>query len=227
MGKLTVAEIIREGGLLAGDTSKAARAGVDFRAWLRSQYASFLWPFLQAWSNPIDLNAGATSITVGAGAGGINRHILRILDPIYIYPTDYAWKAPVRVVTSTGDNDALFPDSFLANKPRGCPTVCRVQNGPHSGERIIDFNVAADKPYKLKIGVHYLPDDPADNEVPLYPNDHTMIQAVAVFVLKYMKADNYPAELEVLVNKVNDDRLKYGIETGINDQILLDPKVFR
>jgi len=226
MGKLTVAEILSEGGLLAGDTSKAARAKVDFLAWLRSQYASFLWPFLQAWTPPINLNAGATGISVGDGASGVNYHILRILDPIYIYPTDYTWKAPIRVITATGDNDAAFPDSFLANKPTGCPTVCRVRSlGP--GKRAIDFNVAADKPYKLKIGAHFLPDDPADSDVPLYPNDHTMIQAVAVFILKYMKADNYPTELEVLVNKVNDDRLKYGVETGINDQILLDPKVFR
>ena len=72
-----------------------------------------------------------------------------------------------------------------------------------------------------------IPTDPGDSAVPLYENDRTMIQAVNVFVLKYKKDDTYEREAQILVAMVNEDRIKYGSEPGMNDSLFLDPKIFR
>lgn len=227
MGTMTVTDIVNEGGLIAGDTSLAVRAKVELKAWLRSQYAAFLWPFLKGWIQNVSLNAGAVGLTLGAGSGGVTQHIQRIIDPLYIYPSDYTFKAPVRIVTDSGDAEASMADSLLVGQATGQPTVCRVQHTTTPGQRNLSFDYKADRNYKLKIGYFFVPADPGDSEIPIYPNDRTLIQAVMVFVLKYKKADNYGEELSILVNQVNDDRLKYGSEPGQNDQLFLDPKTFR
>jgi hypothetical protein len=113
------------------------------------------------------------------------------------------------------------------NQGTGRPSFARVRHAGLPGKRIIDFDVKTDQAYKLKIGYYEIPDDPADGDIPIYPNDLTLIQAVKVFILRYVKSMDLDGELNILINRVNEDRLKYGIETGINDSPLLDPKTFR
>ena len=227
MGTQTLAAIVSEGSLQAGDTGKTNRATADLMTWLRSQYAAFLWPFLKGTIANVSLAAGQTSVTLGAGSGGITPHLQRINDPVWIYPSDYSSKAPVRIITDHGDNDSLMADPLLANVPTGMPTICRVRHSTTPGQRYLDFDLKADKAYKLKISYYFIPDDPASPDIPVYPNDRTMIQAVKAFVLGYNKADNASEERDVAASMVTADMMKYGMETGIGDAILLDPKVFR
>jgi len=227
MGSLTVAQILSEGGLQAGDTGKINRARVDLLAWLRSQYRGFLWPFLKRELTGAALGVGSTSFTLGAYAGGVTQQLQRVNDPLTVYTPDFSMRGKVRVMTDYGDSvmEPLIPGD--PNFPKGMPTLCRITHTGVVGQRKIDFNAQADRNYLLKISYYMLPSDPGDSEVPLYENDRTMIQAVASFVLKYNKAENYMIEADLLRSMVLEDRLKYGTEPGMNDMLPLDPKVFK
>ena len=94
-----------------------------------------------------------------------------------------------------------------------------------------DSNYAADRAYLLKMSYFMIPDAPADGNYPIYPNDATIVQAANVCALKFMKRiDEYKAELEILVSKVREDRVKYAEAPGINDTIGtlgLDSRTYR
>lgn len=225
MGTMTVTDIVNEGCLLAGDTSLSTRAKVELKAWLRSQYRGFLWPFLKREISNAALNAGASSFTLGAGVGGVTQHLQRVNDPVFIYPTDLSSRSKVRIHTDFGDS--VMQPVDVSPAPSGLPTMARVVHTGTPGQRKLEFNLAADRAYILRISYYMIPTDPGDSEVPLYENDRTMIQAVNVFVLKYKKDDTYEREAQILVAMVNEDRLKYGSEPGMNDSLFLDPRVFR
>lgn len=227
MGTMTLATIVSEGGLQAGDTGKTNRATVDLKTWLRSQYAAFLWPFLKSVVSGVSLAAGEASLLLGAGSNGVTPHLQRIIDPMWVYPSDYSSKTPVRIITDHGDNDSLIADTLLSNVPRGTPNICRVSHTSTPGQRKLEFDLVADKAYKLKIGYYFTPADPGSTDIPIYPNDRTMIQAVKSFILGYNRSEDAAAERDMAAAMVQSDMMKYGMETGIGDAILLDPKVFR
>lgn len=228
MGSLTVATILSEGGLLAGDTGLGARALVDLNAWLRSQYDGFLWPFLRRELSAVALAQGVQKLTFGNGSGGITEEVQRINDPLHIYSSGFSTLADVRVVTDWGSAHRI-PDDVVNNPSSntGCPTTARVRATTTVGRWDVIFDRVADKAYLLQLSYYVRPAALTTADTPLYPNDRTLIQAVNVFILRYKKAENAPDEMDLLVAQVLEDRMKYGSLPGINDSLLLDPKVFR
>lgn len=230
MGQLTRAQIVSAGLNKAGDTSLTTLANTWFNAWLRSQYRAWPWPFLHRRSSAISLAAGTTSLSVGAGSNGVTLEIQRILDPIRVGDSTYSTKKDARIVALVNgpqDYDENLNDPALT---RGLPDRFKIRADSSLWGKwtLIPYPVP-DKAYRIYLDYLEQPADiSADATVPLYPNDRTMIQAVLVDALQYMDEGNrYQAELEILGSMVVDDRAKYGEVMGTNDQMGLDPGVFR
>lgn len=229
MASLTVQTILDEGGLLAGDTALNARALVDLNAWLRSQYDGFLWPFLRRELSGIALGAGIQKLTMGAGSGGIATEVQRFNDPLHIYTSGYFTRSDIRIVSDWGDASKM-PNNVVNNPAtnRGLPSQVRLRHSATApGQWDLIFDMVADRAYLLEVSYYARPAAITLTDIPLYPNDRTLIQAVSVFVLRYKKSEEASGEWEALVAMVNEDRLKYGSLPGINDMLFLDPKVYR
>ncbi len=229
MASLTLETILSEGGLMAGDSSLAATRGlVDMKQWLRSQAAGFDWPQIKREKSAIALAEGIQTLTFGNGVGGVTEQIQKINDPMKLYASDYSANQVIRIVTDWGDGD--LPDNVRTNPAtnRGAPGRARVRHSTTlDGSWDVIFDQAANKAYLIEMSYIIRPGDPATSDKPWYPNDLTLIHAAYVFVLKYKKDPMYRDELNILVSKVGEDRLKYGSLPGINDVLFLDPKTFR
>jgi hypothetical protein len=70
----------------------------------------------------------------------------------------------------------------------------------------------------------------AGSETPWYPNDETMVQAVAFKNLEFYMGKDAPttqAAQQQLASLATNDRSRYGTNPGINDNLILDPTVFK
>lgn len=220
MGQLSFATIVSEGLLLAGDDSLTTRANVWLNAWLRSQYAAWPWPFLQRRATGVSLASGATSLSFGAGAI-VTPEVKRILTPVFIYDSAYTTAKRVSVRTLTGGE--LVEDETVNNPSNniGAPARFKVRADTSLwGKWLLIPTPVPDRTYLLAIDYIVQPADiSTTTDVPLYPNDRTMIQAMKHAALDYLKEADAPAALDVLASMVIDDRVKYGEVTGTNDQL--------
>lgn len=228
MGQLTRDTLISEALLIAGDDSLSTRAVVWLNAWLRSQYRAWPWPFLHKRVSGLALNAGVQSLTLGNGSGGVALEIQRILDPIFVYDSSYSTRHRARIVNvHTHD---LGADETVNNPAsyRGLPGQFKVRAASTWGQWIIYPTPIPDKAYLL--AVDYL-EQPADlsggSLIPVYPNDRTLIQSIVASAYQFMDDERYGDALQILGAMTIDDRGKYGEVAGTNDQLGLDPGVFR
>lgn len=232
MGAWTRGTIVSEGGLQAGDTSLSTRMNAALNAWLRSVYGAWPWPFLQRRKSGLSLTTGATSVTVGDGNGGVTPQIQRIVAPVYVYNSAYSKRGRALIRQLTGGPIEYDESANDSSEGRGMPTLFKVR-GKSTGFGIWDLipSPVPDETYLLAFDYIESPDDlSSDNDVPLYPNDRTMVQLVMSEVLKYKEGADSPAyqqALQVLASMVGEDRSKFGIVPGTNDLIQLDPDVFR
>jgi len=230
MGALTLSQLISEGGLLVGDDTQTVRAKIWFKAWLRKVYASWQWPFCKARVAGISLATGATSLTVGAGTN-VTENILRIFEPLYVYTSDkrIAVEAPIReLLMQRLQFDESSRDTSLG---RSIPTSFKLRAYPGTWGKwsLIPFPVP-DRDYLVAFDYHFIPADPGDSDIPVYPNDQTLIQAAKCAVLEYADgpaSQAVAAELEVLADRVSGDRDQFGGQAGDGDFLQLDSSVFR
>lgn len=227
MGTMTMSEVVREGLLQAGDTSLTARALVDLKAWLRSQYAKFPWPFLQVWETGVELDSGTQSLTFGAGEGGVSEKVIRINDPLKIYTSGWSVRSDVRVTSSHGVGDGPSTTLYNPATNRGLPAKVRATKTRTPGEWSLVFGNVADRDYLLDINYWVLPDDPDTDDVPEYENDRTLLQLVFAFGLKYKKDPQYKQELDIAAKMTVEDRGTYGQVDGTNDLLSLDSTIYR
>lgn len=232
MGALTRGTIVSEGGLQAGDTSLGTRMNAALNAWLRSMYAAWPWPFLERRKSGLALAAGDTSVAVGGGSGGVTPQIQRILNPIYVYNSAYSKRGRATIRQLTGGPIDLDESANSSSVGRGMPAAFKVR-GKSTGFGVWDLipYPVPDAAYLLAFDYLELPADlSSDSDIPLYPNDRTMIQLVMSEVLKYKEgADGpgYQGALQVLGSMVGEDRAKFGVVPGTNDLVQLDADVFR
>lgn len=229
MGQLTRSQIVSNGLQLAGDTSLTTLGNVWLNMWLRQQYASWSWPFLFRSAIGVSLTSGSTSLSVGAGSNGITLEIQKIIDPIWVYDSAYNTKVMARVRTLAGSPDINTEERiYTAAQAQGTPTTFKVRpdSSTWGKKTLVPFPIP-DKNYLLAFDYLEQPADiSSDGTVPLYPNDMTMIQAVKYHALDYLKAGAGDA-LQVLIQMQVKDRVSYGEEPGVGDEILLDVDSFR
>lgn len=229
MGQQTRTEIVSEALLLAGNSGLTTNANSWLNNWLRSAYTAWPWPFLHRSISSLALSSGATSLSLGAGSNGVTLEISRIFDPIRVYTSTFADRGQARIIPFVQFNADL--DERINNPVSvGMPATFKVAPDTSLwGKWSLKPWPIPDKDYLLAIDYLVVPAELSSNsDVPLYPNDRTMVQAVMAQALKYMKMkDEYGEAMQILSSMVVDDRLKFGTVPGINDTVPLDPTTFR
>lgn len=231
MGQLTRDTILSEALLLAGDDRLTERAKVWLNTWLTATYDRFNWPFLQRNYQGMPFASGVTKITIGNGlpvGNVIAEQIKYINSPIGVYDSGYTL-----LVNANVQQVSSLPEQYMSNPATniGVPTLFRVRHAVSQwGKWDIVPNIVPDR--NLLLAINYQPTVlhiTDGTQVPIYPNDRTMIQAVITEAYRYMRSmEEYAHELEVLSEMVKGDKLTYGTGVpGSQDVLQLDPAVFR
>lgn len=226
MGQLTRDQIVSEGQLLAGRDDNATASNAWLQRWLDSVAASWAWPTLHDEAINIAVTAGTGSVTVGGGSGGITPRILKVLDNLWLYDSTRTFRRRLRLKHFIGDP----VDRIGATDNVGTPTSVRVKQTTF-GTWVVYLDVIPDKAYLMTVPFIFLP--PAivsGSEVPWYPNDESMVQAVHFKNREFYDGPEHPstqAAQQALASLVSNDRSRYGMTPGINDNLILDPSVFR
>lgn len=234
MGAKTLGTIIDEGMTLGNRDDADCEAWVLawVNNWLRQTYMSWDYPFLHRSREALSLAAGTTSLDVGAGQSGITIEIQRVLDPIWVYKSDYSYKGQARIRQLIGGNDTRFEDRIQdTTVNRGAPIQVRVR--PHSttyGRHSLIFLPVPDAAYLLAFDYIGLPANLVAADTPIYPNDSTLVQAALAATHLFADGQSsaeYKDALVVLSTKVTEDKARFGATPGVNDLLPLDGGVFR
>lgn len=234
MGANTVAEIIAEGTSLAGrdDTTVTTKALGWLNKWLRSQYQAWPWPFLIQRRSGLALVAGTQSILVGGGNSGITHQIKKVEDSFFLRTSDFGGRYRPRIMNSTNVPLELDPDMQNTTTQRGPPERIQVRAGtsPTNGVWQLIFYPTPDRAYLLNFDYQFLPAaHTVTSDIPLYPNDQTMVQLIAGKTRQFADGLDDPAAvaaLDVAAAMAIDDRTKSGQIPGTNDVWGLDGGVF-
>ena len=219
---MTRTQIVQAGILQAQRDDCATLANGWLQRWLNSVAASHPWPRLQRETNGLSLSA--SSLVVGSGSGGVTEGIIRVLDNVWVYSGDRTKYGRVRVRTQL-----TSPADRVGSVSYGMPSQLRAFN---SGEYqwTLYFDVTPDQTYSLSLPYITLGTQLVDDtSIPWYPNDETMIQAVAFNTARYFDgkdSDKCQALQEDLVGLFASDRLRYGSANGVNDLLQLNPARF-
>jgi hypothetical protein len=234
MGSLTRAQIVSQGLAEAGyDTTYQTIAETDLNARLQRIYSQFPWPFLQKRIAGVALTQGATSLDIGAGAAGVTNGIQRILNPMYLYRSDYTYSGRIQIRQIAGGPVDL--DETVNNPATltGPPQLMKVrQHNTTPGKWTLVPLPIPDRVYLLAVDYIDIPAPIAtgaggDSTVPVYPNDSTLIKIVETWALKHAKHETYATERDVLADMIIQDRVVYGSVDGTNDNLGLDDGVYR
>jgi hypothetical protein len=229
MGVMTRTQLVSAALNEAGNTSLTTLAQGWLNDWLDSSAAGWPWPQIQRRIGNVALVTGTQSLSVGAGSGGITLRVLRIIDPIWVYSSDYSTRVRARVLPIT--QSALEWDETINDPTRnlGVPTRFKIRTDETTFFKwsLIPTPVP-DRDLLLALDYLCIPAQlTGDSQVPWYPNDRTIRQAIKVAALAYMKrADELQGEREMLKSFVTEDKVKYGEIPGTNDQLGLDPATF-
>lgn len=228
MGGLTRTEIIDQGLANTGRDDLASLIVPEFKAWLRQKAGEWNWPRLFRREEAVALSAGSRSLSFGNGAI-VTPQVQRIIDPIWVYKSDYTQGSQLRIQTIT-DTPAAFDESI--NDPvrkRARPERAKVRpDATLEGKWVIWFSSVPDQAYLLALDYIVMPTDPGATDKPWYPNDMTMIKLIECIALKYAKRyDVLAQEREILRSMTVEDRGQYGQIPGTNESLPLDSGIFR
>lgn len=231
MARLTYAEIRTTGGLEGGNDSVDSHIKTKMNAWLRKHYAQYPWPFLNRTAISATLASGATSMDVGAGNNAVTPQIVRVYGPIYwrdATSVTNRGKANISQLLNQDLNQiAAQYDSSITGSPLAF-TYTEMQTAAGLKYVTIVPYPRPDKAYLLTFMYQYLPDDLQDTDVPLWPNEQTLIQCAKVQAIGYDNANTawYKEESETLASMVAADRDAHGGNASFGDKLQLDPVNF-
>ncbi len=209
MGNLNVGSIITRGLALAGNSKPVTEALFDLNAWLRDEYTSWDWPFLQRRIAGVVLGQGTTSLDFGAGSS-VSEDVQR-----------------VRQLTGGSELEDETINNPSTN--RGLPYSFKVRaDDVTEGKWNLIPSPVPNKQYLLAIDYVVQPDDLASNsDVPIYPSDKCLIQRVHHFGLVYSNRRPEAAEeMRLLADMTLNVRIRKGTVDGTNDNLGLDESVF-
>lgn len=224
MARLTRAQIVDEGQKLSGREDLATNANAWLQRWLDSVAASWPWPMLQR--EVLAIPVSAATLLLGNGNGGVTEKIQRILDNVWLYDSAKTMRRQLRVKTFLSSPE----DRITASLNTGIPSYFRLIETQH-GAWTLYFDITPSTTYYLSVPYIALPVAmTSDSDVPWYPNDETMVQAVAFKVAEHSDGKDSEAAVgaqQLLASLVSNDRVRYGAANGVNDLLQLDPVRFR
>lgn len=242
MGDLTRAQLLAQAGLAAGDDSQGSFARTWLDAWMKRTAKSWTWPVLKKRIADVPMAMGDESVVVGLGTGNTAYHIHRLLNGQIMWrsasgfsPRGRMFIRPLADMDPDTDQDTSDP---LARK--GSPETCVVRvgnnNNPLPGYLTLFPNPTPDRAILLAFDAHVIPASmtagvAGDINIPWYPNDKTLLQAVKCAILESNtageKSQLFDDEMTKLAAMVVDDRDFDGTQAGDNEVFQLDPQVFR
>lgn len=230
MARLTFAELVEQGQLIGQNDATPSWVAAKLRAWLRKQYAGWAWPFLITQATGITMAAGTTNKVVGGGDGGLTRQVVRIFSPIYFRANGYSTRGKAPIRTLVGDPSEMAIGMVDADNQTGTPQSFIAMPFAEAGEEKISLvpYPVPEKDYTLAFTYQYLPDDPEDADIPVYPNEMTLLQAAKVAAIEYDQSADplFRQELQILAEMVAADRSAYGGTPSFGDTMQLDSSVF-
>lgn len=228
MGQLTRDQIVSEGQLLAGRDDMATQANGWLQRWLDAVAASWPWPVLQQEVVGIALGQGVQSIEFGAGTS-VTEKVQKILDNLWLYTSERTFRRRLRIKHQLSDpGDRIGPAADT-----GAPSALRIfATNPYvAGRWTLRFDRIPDRAYLLTVPYLVLPAAlTLGTDIPWFPNDETMVQAVAFKVSEFHNGKDSPvtqAFQQNLAGLIANDRIRYGAINGVNDTLALDPNVFK
>lgn len=235
MGALTRTELIAAGMGKAGFSSTsaaavAARVVVEFQAWLDRQYNGWTWPFLKKRVTGLSLSAGATSLTVGSGSGGVTREIIKLISPVLFYTSDKAVRGKAPIVQSAGDASLTYDETLADSSTfRGSPQRFKARHGTTRGTWDLVPLPFPDRALLLALDYYERPAALSTGTIPIYPEDETLISAIQALTLVDQKGIASPeaqAALDDVASRVSRDRATHASVAGDGDVLVLDSSVF-
>lgn len=239
MATRTLAQLMTQGGVAATNEEASDYVRQWMNSWLMRTAKSWSWPVLKLRMTKA-VSAGASSVGVGAGIDGITYGVHRLLgNYVYWYTSDRRSKGKMLVRPLLDGDVSKDEDATLAAERLGSPTTCRVrvrvQNPADpdalGGQLVIYPDPVPNVAMTFAFDVHVIPAVIVDADVPWYPNDRTLEQAVKC---AFMEQDDgaegrasLQTELQRLGQMVVDDRDFDGEGPGDNQMMMLDPSVFR
>lgn len=227
MGARTLTQLVASGLAKAGRTDLTTLATQELKNWLRDQYRAWPWPFLQKRKASASLAAGATSLAIGGGNGGVTNGIITIHDPVYIYTSDYNTRSVVRIRALTGGPSRLDLDVLNPATSTGLPSYFKMRPGSVEGAWNLIPDVIPDKAYLLALDYTEMPADLASGDTPIFPSDRIMEKVVQAFALDYQHKFQEAQMLEgVISDMILGLKSNSGGSPGFNDSVGLDPETF-
>jgi len=232
MARLTFLQIRTQGSIIGGNETVDEWVKRKMNAWLRKHYAAYAWPFLTAQATGLTLSSGSQGTDYGGGEGGLSRQITRIFSPVYFRANGYSTRGSAPVRQLVGDSDWRAIGQVDSTNQVGSPQSFVVLPGQTSTGlhlmTLVPYPVP-DKDYTLAFTYQYLPNDLADSDIPLYPNEMTLLQVAKCASIEYdsSNTDLFRTESDILAQMVAADRDTYGGTPSYGDSHQLDSTVFR
>lgn len=233
MARLTFDQLVAQGMVIGQNDAITSWVGIKLKAWLRKHYADYPWPWLVQQATGISFGASDYSgKAVGAGSGGLTTQISRIFSPIYLRANGFSTRATAPLRTIVGDsvnqaigqvdatNDKGMPQSFIA--------LPGYSNTSGKLAMVLYSYPVPDQTYTIAFTYQVLPDDPLGSDVPIYPNEITLLQAAKVAALEYDQTNDpvYVQEAKILADMAAQDKVIYGGTASFGDFMQLDSSVF-
>lgn len=228
MAQLTASQIVSEGLKLAqrdGGGAETTQALAWLNRWLDSVAGSFPWPILHREATGISLPSGTAPLILGNGNGTITNKVLAIKDNVWCYLPDMSQRSRVRI-----RNQLAAPmDRIMPSTNVGTPYGARVFQTVF-GQWDLYFEPYPNQQFLLSVPYLVLPPQVTLGDTPWYYNDETMVQAVAFKANEFYNGkanDQTQAAQELVAAQLTNDRIRYGQVNGVNDNLFLDPAVFK
>lgn len=234
MARLTFDQIVAQGMVIGQNDAITSWVGIKLKAWLRKHYADYPWPWLIQQATGISFGASDyNGKAVGAGSGGLSLQISRIFSPIYYRPSgSFSGRNSAPLRTIVGDDSQRAIGMLDSSNQKGPPTsfiaLPAYSNNTGKLAMVLYSFPVPDQTYTIAFTYQVLPDDPAGTDVPIYPNEMTLIQAAKVAALEYDQTNDpvYDKEAATLASMVVADRSTYGGTPSFGDFMQLDSSVF-
>lgn len=232
MSRLTYEELREQGAVIAGNDAADTWVKRKMNAWLRKHYDAYPWPFLITQLAGIEMAAGTTAKLFGAGEAGISQQIVRVFSPIYFRANGYSTRGRAPIRQLIGNSESMSPGNVDPSTQTGTPQSFvgfPIQESDGLGQFYLIPYPIPDKTYTLSLTAQRRPNDLADDAIPEYPNEMTLIQACKCAALEYDETGSQmlKEELDILAQMVAADRDTYGGTSSFGDSQTLDTDTFK